>query len=346
MADIFISYARGDRSHVERLAAHLERLGWTVWWDRLIHAGRNYDDEIQREIDSARAVIVLWSVHSVSSRWVRTEATEGLRREILVPVQLDESPVPLAFRMVHSVVATGLIAVGSRAFDDLIQSLAGLLGEPPVRLASRAEPGPAQEPAVETLASDPVLPLQDRAWPRKKIAAIAAIGLVLAVGGYLTFGGRTQSTQPPSQGLSSVPDPKDQSVDSPLASPPSALVESSASAIAASERAMKLSNAGRYGEALQAFRESFDESPNAVDAANVGFMYYRLSQYPEAIEWLQRSLEIDPNRAITYGNLGYSYLGLARYAEGRAALLKYVEMRPTGRMSDMVRKTLAEIEGK
>lgn len=55
---------------------------------------------------------------------------------------------------------------------------------------------------------------------------------------------------------------------------------------------------------------------------------------------------MDANRAITHGNLGYSYLALERYEEARAALLKCLELRPPGRTSDMVSRTLKEIEGK
>jgi len=36
MADIFISYARYDRSKVEPLANALKEMGWSVWWDARI----------------------------------------------------------------------------------------------------------------------------------------------------------------------------------------------------------------------------------------------------------------------------------------------------------------------
>jgi hypothetical protein len=32
MADIFLSYASADRDWAQRLAAVLERQGWSVWW--------------------------------------------------------------------------------------------------------------------------------------------------------------------------------------------------------------------------------------------------------------------------------------------------------------------------
>jgi len=73
MSDIFISYASADREHARVLAQQLERLGWSVWWDRDIQAGKTFAGVIESEIDRARCVIVLWSNASVGSRWVRDE---------------------------------------------------------------------------------------------------------------------------------------------------------------------------------------------------------------------------------------------------------------------------------
>jgi hypothetical protein len=45
---------------------------------------------------------VVWSQHSVNSDWVKTEAAEGARRRILVPVLLDEVRIPLEFRRIQA----------------------------------------------------------------------------------------------------------------------------------------------------------------------------------------------------------------------------------------------------
>ena len=75
-----------------------------------------------------RAVIVVWTKASVDSDWVHTEAAEGLRRDILFPVLLDEVKIPLEFRRLQ---ATQLITwKGSSQhpgltvlFDDLLSAL-------------------------------------------------------------------------------------------------------------------------------------------------------------------------------------------------------------------------------
>ena len=45
MADVFLSYARENRSTASSIANNsLFRHGWTVFWDRNIHAGPRFED--------------------------------------------------------------------------------------------------------------------------------------------------------------------------------------------------------------------------------------------------------------------------------------------------------------
>lgn len=98
MADLFVSYASEDREVVARLVPRLEAHGYTVWWDRALKVGASFDRQIEKEIESARCVMVFWSPHSVGSDWVRAEAGEGLERGCLVQVLLGELRPPLVFR--------------------------------------------------------------------------------------------------------------------------------------------------------------------------------------------------------------------------------------------------------
>ncbi len=132
MSDIFISYARSDRSEAGKLARAFEKLGWSVWWDRDIPAGKAYDDWIEDELDRARCVVVLWSRRSVRKRWVRTEAEEGISRDVLVPILLeDDIKIPLAYRRIQAAsLRTWDGDPNSAAFQKIVASVSLILGPP------------------------------------------------------------------------------------------------------------------------------------------------------------------------------------------------------------------------
>ena len=98
MADIFLSYAREDGERITVLVDWLEKQGWTVWWDRRIPPGKTFHEVIEEALNVARCVIVVWSKNSANSNWVINEAEEGLNRQILVPVLIDNTRPPLGFR--------------------------------------------------------------------------------------------------------------------------------------------------------------------------------------------------------------------------------------------------------
>ena len=102
MADVFVSYARSDKGRVAPLVAAIEDKGWSVWWDPEITPGQEFDDQIDAEIDKARAVLVVWSPVSVASRWVRGEAREAAERGILVPVRFEQARLPMDVRAIHT----------------------------------------------------------------------------------------------------------------------------------------------------------------------------------------------------------------------------------------------------
>ena len=98
MSDVFISYANEDRARVQTLAEALGGAGFSVWWDRKIVAGQEFDRVIESALDAAKSVVVCWSRHSVQSEWVKNEASAGAERGVLVPVSLDDVRLPLEFR--------------------------------------------------------------------------------------------------------------------------------------------------------------------------------------------------------------------------------------------------------
>jgi adenylate cyclase len=102
MADVFVSYARADKARVAPLVAAMEARGWSVWWDPEIAPGREFDDEIDSELQAAKAVLVVWTPVSVASRWVRGEARDAAERGLLVPVRFDGARLPIDVRAIHT----------------------------------------------------------------------------------------------------------------------------------------------------------------------------------------------------------------------------------------------------
>lgn len=129
MSDIFVSYAREDRSKAQDIAEALQDQGWTVWWDRNIPPGKTFDEVISKALNTAKCVIVLWSEASARSDWVKEEANEGARRHILVPVLIEDVEIPLGFRRIHSAMLVGWTKHSETSeFNQFLQAVAGILG--------------------------------------------------------------------------------------------------------------------------------------------------------------------------------------------------------------------------
>src|SRR5499433_2418484 len=105
MADIFVSYAKTDRSLASKLVAMLEAEGWSVWWDTSLAAADLYRDEIMKQLAAARAVITIWTPNSVRSDWVRAEAGRAKADGKLIPVKTPDvvyADIPLPFGEMHT----------------------------------------------------------------------------------------------------------------------------------------------------------------------------------------------------------------------------------------------------
>ena len=99
MADVFVSYKREDGERAKQIVDCLSAEGITVWWDRMIPAGANWDKTIEAEIFQARCVLVLWSTLSVASENVRCEADFARDAGVLIPARLNSCELPLFHRM-------------------------------------------------------------------------------------------------------------------------------------------------------------------------------------------------------------------------------------------------------
>ena len=102
MAEIFVSYAREDEARAHRVAEALRAQGFHAWRDDELPAHRAYADVIEERLESAAAVVVLWSAAARDSQWVRAEADSARNRGTLVQATLDGSIPPIPFNQIQS----------------------------------------------------------------------------------------------------------------------------------------------------------------------------------------------------------------------------------------------------
>lgn len=127
---VFVSYSRADQKRALPVIELLERAGFAVWWDGLIEGGERFSRTTATALDTARAVVVLWSQTSADSHWVHDEATSGRDRGVLVPLSLDGTEPPLGFRQFQFIdVSKGRLRAES---DRIVRAVAALHDAPPV----------------------------------------------------------------------------------------------------------------------------------------------------------------------------------------------------------------------
>lgn len=104
MADVFISYRNTPtrRALVRRLATALRAHDLSVWWDRGLETGQDYQKEIGRELTEAKVIVPLWCAESILSRWVLAEAQVGLERDAILPAMLQHVDPPTNFAAIQA----------------------------------------------------------------------------------------------------------------------------------------------------------------------------------------------------------------------------------------------------
>jgi hypothetical protein len=144
MSDIFVSYDDQDRPRVRHIVEALEARGWSVWWDHRISTGEAFATVIERELDAARCVIVVWTKTSVHSEWVRAEADEAWKRQKLVPVLLDRVKPPMPFGQIQAADLVDWHEQGHQGFAKLIADLRERIGKAPIHVKKAPRIAPFQ----------------------------------------------------------------------------------------------------------------------------------------------------------------------------------------------------------
>jgi len=84
-----------------RVAKGLQAAGFAVWWDADLPAHRAYSEVIERNLEEAKAVVVLWSKTAAQSQWVRAEGDFARNAGKLVQAAVDGSMPPMPFNQIQ-----------------------------------------------------------------------------------------------------------------------------------------------------------------------------------------------------------------------------------------------------
>jgi hypothetical protein len=162
MSKVFISYKRVDRDKAAVIRARLEALQLPLFIDDEIPATENFAFAINTHLNSASAVLVLWTETSVKwpkpgeYNYVLAEAQYAADRHILVAVCVEKLPpgaLPVPFNSIQAPDISDWIATGAPArhkqWQHALKALGGLVGRPTLgELAIVMEEGDAEAKRV------------------------------------------------------------------------------------------------------------------------------------------------------------------------------------------------------
>jgi hypothetical protein len=98
--------------------------------------------------------------------------------------------------------------------------------------------------------------------------------------------------------------------------------------IAANNLGKELALRGDYDSAIPLFRQVTDRKAGYWLAHfNLGYVYYRVGNLPEAERYLRKAIELNANDAAGYRILGYTLLEVGRVDEAESVLRRAIELR-------------------
>jgi TIR domain-containing protein len=101
MSQVFVSYAGEDREAALRIVKAIGEAGLEVWHYDAILPGESFSEQVQRELEDAQCVVVIWSEAAARSRFLQEEvhrAIQAWSSDRLVLVALDDTSLPVGLR--------------------------------------------------------------------------------------------------------------------------------------------------------------------------------------------------------------------------------------------------------
>jgi TolB-like protein/tetratricopeptide (TPR) repeat protein len=171
MPDVFLSYNREDAAVAKLFAEAFAHEGFEVWWDVTLRSGETFDEVTEAALRSTKAVVVLWSPRSVTSRWVRAEASIADDGGTLLPVKIEACDLPVMFRLTQT---ADLSHWQGEAGDPMWQAFLGDVRGMVGRRESAPIVGASAAKAVSSGGGEPVvavLPIQSRGGDGTEVLA-------------------------------------------------------------------------------------------------------------------------------------------------------------------------------
>ena len=124
---VFISYKREDLATAEKVRAAIQQgASASTWWDANLQTGGKWTEELDEALRHSAVVVVIWSSLSVTSDWVKQEASFAKLEGKLVPLRIDACSIPEPFREI-------MVADFSGWSGDAKDALVGDLSSPILR---------------------------------------------------------------------------------------------------------------------------------------------------------------------------------------------------------------------
>lgn len=172
---VFVSHAHVDNDLCDLYVAALREHGFDVWYDRTnLQSGHSLSHDIEHELQTRTAFIVLLSPAAVNSYWVRLEidayrslAAQDASR-VMIPVCIERCDVPLLLRGLK------YIEGWEMPFDSAIAEITASL-HPAVAHAAPSVPAPTSRVAPPQAPTTPATPAPSRPSPINIRDAVAVL---------------------------------------------------------------------------------------------------------------------------------------------------------------------------
>ena len=128
MFRIFVSFAAGDRDAALPIIEAIGRAGLAVSHPDMIPLGEDFRRSIQREIETADCVVILWSETAAQSHFVQQEVRRAIQAwssDRLVLAALDDAPLPIGLRDLSAISIRDASDFGTKQLIERARAIVG-----------------------------------------------------------------------------------------------------------------------------------------------------------------------------------------------------------------------------